>query len=243
MVTIFVREINSYFSSLLGYINVIVFLVSLGLFIWVFPDTSIMEYGYATLEPLFIISPWVFLFLIPAVTMRSFAEEKHTGTIELLVTKPISDLRIILGKYFASLFLVLFSLAPTLVYFFSISKLGYPPGNIDAGATWGSYIGLFLVGASFVSIGIFSSSLTSNQIVSFILALFLCFVFYSGFDYISELPVFIGKIDDIILLIGINSHYNSMSRGVIDTRDVVYFISFISIFILLTKIVLESRKW
>ena len=243
MVTIFVREINSYFSSLLGYINVIVFLVSLGLFIWVFPDTSIMEYGYATLEPLFIISPWVFLFLIPAVTMRSFAEEKHTGTIELLVTKPISDLRIILGKYFASLFLVLFSLAPTLVYFFSISKLGYPPGNIDAGATWGSYIGLFLVGASFVSIGKFSSSLTSNQIVSFILALFLCFVFYSGFDYISELPVFIGKIDDIILLIGINSHYNSMSRGVIDTRDVVYFISFISIFILLTKIVLESRKW
>jgi ABC-2 type transport system permease protein len=191
---------------------------------------------------LFIIAPWVFLFLIPAITMRSFADEKKAGTIELLLTRPLTDLQIIVSKYLAGFILVLFSLLPTLIYYFSVHKLGNPVGNIDTGGMWGSYIGLLFLGGAFVSIGIFASAITDNQVVSFILALFLCFFIYTGFDFISSFSLF-GKIDNIILALGINNHYCSMSRGVIDTRDVIYFLSLISIFIFGTRTVLESRKW
>lgn len=243
MFTLLKKEIQSFLSSLIGYITIIVFLFIIGLFMWVLPtDSNILENGYSNIDPLFIIAPWVFLFLIPAITMRSFAEEKKAGTIELLLTRPLSDLQIILAKYFAGLLLVLFSLLPTLIYYYSVHQLGNPKGNIDTGGMWGSYIGLLLLGATFVAIGIFSSAITSNQVVSFILSLFICFVTYIGFDYISSFDLF-GKVDDIILSLGINYHYNSISRGVVDTRDVIYFLSVIALFVLATKTVLESRKW
>lgn len=205
-------------------------------------DSNILDNGYATIDPLFAIAPWLFLFLIPAITMRSFADEKRAGTIELLLTRPLTDLHIIMAKYFAGFLLVIFSLLPTLIYFYSVYQLGSPPGNIDTGGMWGSYIGLMFLGSAFVAIGIFASAISDNQVVSFILALFLCFFIYTGFDFISSLALF-GKIDNMIISLGINSHYISMSRGVIDTRDVIYFISLIAIFILSTRTVLESRKW
>jgi len=247
MFTLLKKEIRSFLSSLIGYIAIGVFLLLLGLFMWVLDSSSsnnsnVLESGFANIDPLFIIAPWVFLFLIPAITMRSFADEKKAGTIELLLTRPLTDLQIILAKYFAGFILVLFSLLPTLIYYYSVYKLGSPVGNIDTGGMWGSYIGLLFLGAAFVSIGIFASAITDNQVVSFILACFLCFFIFTGFDFISSFSLF-GKIDNIILALGINSHYVSMSRGVVDTRDVIYFISLIAVFIFGTRTVLESRKW
>jgi ABC-2 type transport system permease protein len=247
MFTLLKKEIRSFLSSLIGYIAIGVFLLLLGLFMWVLDSSSsnnsnVLESGYANIDPLFIIAPWVFLFLIPAITMRSFADEKKSGTIELLLTRPLTDIQIILAKYFAGFILVLFSLLPTLIYYYSVYRLGSPVGNIDTGGMWGSYIGLLFLGAAFVSIGIFASAITDNQVVSFIMACFLCFFIYTGFDFISSFSLF-GKIDNIILSLGINSHYVSMSRGVVDTRDVIYFVSLIAVFILGTRTVLESRKW
>lgn len=243
MKSIFFKEINSFFSSLIGYIVIGVFLVVMGLFLWVFPNTNVLDYGYAGLDELFITSPNIFLFLIPAITMRMLAEEQQTGTIELLATRPITDFAIVLAKYLASVFLVVFALLPTLIYYYSIYQLGSPVGNIDSGAFWGSFIGLILLGASFAAIGIFASSLTDNQIVSFIVAVFLCFFFYKGFDLVSNFPAFIGSIDFIIENIGMNYHFTSLSRGVIDTRDLVYFLSIIGLFLALTNTALERRKW
>jgi ABC-2 type transport system permease protein len=243
MLTLFVKEINGFLNSLIGYIVMIVFLLMTGLFLWVFPlEFNVLDFGYASLDGLFIIAPFVFLFLIPAITMRSFADEKKTGTIELLMTQPLTDLQVILAKYFAGVTLVMISLLPTLVYYFSVYRLGLPPGNLDSGSIWGSYIGLFFLGASFVAIGIFASSLTDNQIVSFILAVFISFFLYMGFEFIYTF-LFSGKAGLIIQSLGLNAHYSSMSRGVIDTRDLVYFISVTAVFILLTKLTLESRKW
>ncbi len=243
MFTLLKKEIRSFLSSLIGYITIVVFLLVMGLFLWVLQtDSNIIENGYSNIDGLFILAPWVFLFLIPAITMRSFADEKKAGTIELLLTRPLTDLQIITAKYLAGFILVLFSLLPTLIYYYSVHKLGNPVGNIDTGGMWGSYIGLLFLGGAFVSIGIFASAVTDNQVVSFILALFLCFFFYTGFDFISSFSLF-GKIDNIILALGINHHYGSMSRGVIDTRDVIYFLTLIAIFIFSTRTVLESRKW
>ena len=243
MFTLLKKEIRSFLSSLIGYITIVVFLLVMGLFLWVLQtDSNIIDNGYSNIDGLFILAPWVFLFLIPAITMRSFADEKKAGTIELLLTRPLTDLQIITAKYLAGFILVLFSLLPTLIYYYSVHKLGNPVGNIDTGGMWGSYIGLLFLGGAFVSIGIFASAITDNQVVSFILALFLCFFFYTGFDFISSFSLF-GKIDNIILALGINHHYGSMSRGVIDTRDVIYFLTLIAIFIFSTRTVLESRKW
>lgn len=243
MVTLFKKELSSFLNSIIGYIVIIVFLVINSLFLWVFrTGANILESGHASIDGLFMIAPYVFLFLIPAITMRSFAEEKRTGTIELLLTKPISDLQIIFSKFFAGLVLVIIALLPTLIYFFSVYQLGYPPGNIDTGGMWGSYIGLLFLGAGFVSIGIFASSITDNQIVSFILSLFLSAFVLIGFEFIHSLALF-GKTDLFIYSLGISAHYSSMSRGVIDTRDIIYFLSLIAIFVVLTKITLESRKW
>jgi ABC-2 type transport system permease protein len=243
MFTLLKKEIRSFLSSLIGYITISVFLLLIGLFMWVLQtDSNVLENGYANIDSLFIIAPWVFLFLVPAITMRSFADEKKAGTIELLLTRPLTDLQIILAKYFAGFLLVLFSLIPTLLYYYSVHRLGSPVGNIDTGGMWGSYIGLMFLGAAFVSVGIFASAITDNQVVSFILALFLCFFVYTGFDYVAAFPLF-SKVDNIIYALGINQHYISMSRGVIDTRDAIYFISLIAIFILSTRTVLESRKW
>lgn len=243
MFSIFRKEVNSFFSSLIGYIVILVFLIAMGMFVWVFPESSVLEYGYASLDALFYYAPWVFMFLIPAVTMRSFAEEIKSGTIETLVTRPVTDIQIVLGKYLASVFLVVFALIPTLIYYYTIYILGSPKGNLDSGAIWGSYIGLVFLSGSFTAIGIFSSSLTSNQIISFIISIFLCFVFFTAFDSLSGLSLFAGKTDTVIQSIGINYHYRAISKGVVDTRDVLYFFSLIVVFILLTKTSLESRKW
>lgn len=243
MVTLLLKEVRSFLSSLIGYIVITVFLLINGLFLWVFAnDFNILDFGYAGLDGLFMIAPFVFLFLIPAITMRSFADEHRSGTIELLLTKPLTDLQIILSKYFAGLILVIISVIPTFIYIISVYQLGIPRGNLDLGGVWGSYIGLLFLGASFVAVGLFASSLTNNVIISFIIAVFMSLFLYIGFDFIYSLDMF-GKVDLFIKSLGINAHYTSMSRGVIDTRDLIYFVSLIAVFVLLTKLSLESRKW
>jgi ABC-2 type transport system permease protein len=243
MFTLYKKEITLFFSSLMGYIIIGVFLLFNGLFAWLFPETSILDYGYATLFTLFDKSPWLLLFLIPAITMRSFAEEKRNGTIELLITRPVTDIQIILAKFLAAVSLFLICLLPTLLYYYSVYQLASPIGNVDHGAMIGSYIGLFLLGSVFTAIGIFSSSLTSNQVVAFVLAIALCFFLYIGFDFVSKLSGIFGKADYYVEQIGINAHYTAMSYGVIDSRDFLYFISVIGFFLLLTLTSLQSRKW
>jgi len=242
MLTIFRKELTAFFSSLIGYIAIAVFLILIGLVMWVFPNNA-FDFGYANLDILFTNAPMVFMLLIPAVTMRLFSEEKKAGTLEIISTRPITELQIILGKYFAALVLVIIALLPTFLYYYTIYQLATPVGNIDAGAIRGSYIGLCLLSATFISIGVFASALTDNQIVAFILAAFLCFVFYLAFNALSGLDLVGGKVNDIIQSIGIQYHYESISRGVVDSRDVIYFLSLIVIFILCTKTALESRKW
>jgi len=237
------KELRSFLSSLIAYLVISVFLVMTGLFMWVFKDTSVLEYNYAGLEQLFSIGPLVFTFLIPAITMRSFSEEKQQGTIELLATKPLTDTQIILGKYFANVILVLLAILPTLIYFYSIYQLGAPKGNIDVGAVIGSYIGLSFLAAIFVAIGLFCSSVSNNQIVSFILAAFLCFFMHWAFSYLSNLSIFFGTWDDVVQKIGINHHYNAISKGKISSQDVIYFISVAGAFIWLTHVSLAKRKW
>lgn len=243
MFTLLKKEIGSFLSSLTGYIVISVFLAAVSLFMWVFPGSfNVLEAGYANLDTLFIMAPWVFMFLVPAITMRSFSEEQRTGTIELLFTKPISDWHIIASKFLAGFVLVLFSLLPTVVFYYTISVLGNPPDNLDKGATMGSYIGLLFLAGGFVSIGVFASSLTDNQIISFIVSVFLSFFCYIGFEQIASFSLF-GTWDSLILTLGINEHYISMSRGVVDTRDVLYFFSLVAFFALLTRLKLQSRKW
>ncbi len=242
MLALVKKEIGSFFSSLTGYVVVGVFLVISGLFIWVFPgELNIPDSGYATLDTLFIIAPWVFLFLVPAVTMRMFAEEKRSGTIELLYVRPLSDLKIVTAKFIAAVVLIVISILPTLVWYWSVHSLGNPPGNLDSGAILGSYIGLVFLASCYAAIGLFASSLTDNQIVAFIVAVLLCFFFFIGFEMTSALPLS-PRLEDLLLHLGINEHYRSVSRGVLDTRDIVYFISLIVFFVYLTGIILEGRK-
>lgn len=242
MFVIYTKEIRSFLSSLIAYIVIVTFLLAIGLFMWIFSDTSVIDSGYANLDPLFFVAPWVFIFLVPAITMRSFADEKRAGTIETLSTSPVSDLNIILGKFLAGVTLLVFSLLPTVIYYFSVSQLAFPVGNIDTGAIIGSYLGLIMVGAGFVSIGIFASSLTNNQITAFIIATFLCFFIYTAFEYLGQMKIF-GPLDYAISWLGMFYHYQSISRGVLDTRDALYFLSLIIFFILLTKTIFGSRKW
>jgi ABC-2 type transport system permease protein len=243
MVQLLRKEISSFFNSLTGYIVIAVFLLASSMFLWVFPgEFNIPENGYASLDSLFVLAPWVFLFLLPAITMRLFADEKKSGTIELLLTKPFTDFQIIIAKYLSGILLGLFSLIPTLIYFLSVYMLGSEIGNIDTGGTWGSYIGLFFLAGIYVSIGLFASSITDNQIIAFLLGLIISFFFYIGFESISSIG-FLEPVSEFILNLGINEHYKSMSRGVIDIRDVIYFLSIIALFLFLTKTVLESRKW
>lgn len=246
MFVLYLKEIRSFLSSLIGYLAIGVFISVIGVFMWLIPSentgANVLENGFANIDPLFILAPWVYLFLIPAITMRSFSEEKKTGTIELLLTRPLSDLQIVMAKYFAGVTLVVISLLPTLMYYYSVHQLGYPKGNIDTGGMWGSYIGLLFLGAGFVSVGVFASAISENQVIAFIIALLLCFFCYIGFEYLSASGIF-GKNDAFVKSLGINHHYVSMSRGVIDTRDVIYFVSIIAVFNLSTKLVLQSRKW
>ena len=243
MFALYLKEIRAFLSSITGYIVILVFLVTTGLFLWFFPnDMNILDYGYANLDGLFIVAPIVFLFLVPAITMRMFSEEKKTGTIELLLTRPLSDFSIVSAKFLSATTLIIFTLIPTLVYFFSVYQLGFPSGNVDIGSIVGSYIGLIFLGAVFASIGVFASSLSDNQVISFIIAIMLSAFLYLGFEFIYSLDLF-GNFDLFIRSLGISSHYSSISRGVIDTRDLIYFISVIVLFLYLTNFSLARRKW
>lgn len=226
----------------MAYITIAAFLLVTGLFLWVFPDSSILEYGYAGLDSFFNVSPYIFMFLIPAITMRSLAEERKDGTFELLATRPVTDWQILGGKFMACLAIVLLALLPTLIYYYTIYEIGITKGNVDSGAVAGSYIGLILLGAAFTSIGLFASSLSKNQIISFTVAVFLCFFFFSGFDSISRI-ISLQGMDTFLTGLGINEHYQSISRGVLDTRDLVYFLSFCAVFLVFTKTILGGRKW
>lgn len=242
MFSLLKKEITSFFGSLTGYIVVFVFLLTTSLFLWVFPGNyNIPEGGYASLDSLFSLAPWVYLFLVPAITMRMFAEEKRLGTMEVLLTRPLSVFRIVWAKYLAGLLLVTISLLPTLIYFYSVYTLGNPVGSIDTGGTWGAYIGLFFLAAIYVAIGLLASALTDNQIFSFILAMGLSFLAYLGFELIGsmELP---SAIQQLITGFGINEHYNSISRGVVDSRDLVYFLTAIFIFLFLTSRIIHFHK-
>ena len=243
MLAIYKREISSFFTGLTAYIVILVYLFINSLFMWVLPGQwNILDTEYASLEPLFIISPWVFLFLVPAVTMRMLAEEKRSGTLELLLSRPVSERHIIYGKYFAALTLVLMALLPCIIYYISVSMLGEPAGNIDSGGTLGAGLGLFFLAAVYAAIGIFASTLSSNQVVAFIIAVLAGFFLFAGFDSLATLPG-LNKVDEFIIRLGINEHYKSMSRGVIDSRDIVFFIITVLIFTEASKLVLSARRW
>jgi ABC-2 type transport system permease protein len=243
MFAIFRKEINGFFSSLTGYVVILVFLLMNSLFMWVFPgEWNIFDTGYAGLDTLFYLSPWVFLFLVPAVTMRMIAEEKRLGTIELIYSRPVTERGIIWGKYLASILLVLLALLPGIIYYVSVYFLGETPGNLDKGGTLGAFIGLFFLASVYASAGIFASSLTDNQVVAFILSVVLCFILFIGFDSFAYLPG-LKKVDEFVMRLGINEHYKSISRGVIDIKDVVYFTAVALILNEATRLVLLSRKW
>ena len=238
MFAILKKEINSFFASPIGYLVIAIFLLLNGLFLWLFKgDNNILDYGFADLESFFVLAPWILIFLIPAVTMRSFSDEKKQGTIELLLTKPISLIKIVLGKYFGAFVLILIALTPTLLYVFTVYQLGNPVGNLDVGSTLGSYFGLLFLVASYTAIGIFTSTLSENQIVAFIAAVFICFLFYIGFESIAD---FIPS--PFIEQLSMSIHFKSISRGVLDTRDIVYFLSITILFLALTKFNINSEK-
>ncbi|MBO3269193.1 gliding motility-associated ABC transporter permease subunit GldF [Hymenobacter defluvii] len=241
MYSILRKEFNAFLSSPVAYVVIGVFLVATGLFVWVFPDSSVLDYGYADLQTLFNIAPWIFLFLIPAITMRTFAEEKKAGTIELLLTRPLTDGQIIGGKYLACLLLALLALVPTLLYYYSVYQLGNPEGNIDSAATVGSYLGLGLLAAVFAAIGIFASAITRDQIIAFLVAVVGCFLVYTGFDSLAS--VFEGSTAYYISQLGIAAHYRDLSKGLIDSRDLLYFLSMIVALLWVTRLALRSRNW
>jgi ABC-2 type transport system permease protein len=243
MKALYLKELRSFLGSIIGYIFISIFLVLNSLFLWVFSyETNILDGGTADLKPFFGISPIIFIILIPAITMRSFSEEKRTGTIELLFTKPISDLTIILTKYLAGVTLVAISILPTLVYYLTVHQLGDPVGIVDDGATITSYFGLLLLGACLVAVGIFASSITSSQIISFIIAMFLSWFLFLGLDLAAVYSQF-GGLDLVLRNLGMMEHYTACQKGVLDTRDLIYFLTFITVFILSTRLVLQSRKW
>jgi gliding motility-associated transport system permease protein len=238
MFAIIKKEFNSFFSSPIGYLVIGVFLVINGLFLWVFSgEFNVFDNGFADLTPFYELAPWILLFLIPAITMRAFSEEKRMGTLELLLTKPIPVSHIILGKYFGAFLLIVFALLPTLIYIFTISDLGNPPGNWDVGSTVGSYLGLLFLILSYTAMGIFSSTLTENQIVAFMMAIMLSFLMYYGFEGVSSI-----NSNFNIASLGLQSHFKSIARGVIDTRDVIYFISIAFLFLLFTYVNLKRSR-
>lgn len=232
MLAILKKEINSFFASPMGYLVIGIFLILNGLFLWLFKgEFNILDYGFADVSAFFLLAPWILIFLIPAVTMRSFSDEKKQGTLELLLTKPISHIKIVLGKYLGAFILIIIALIPTVLYVYTIYLLGNPIGNLDIGSTLGSYFGLLFLVAAYTAIGIFASTVSDNQIVAFITSVFLCFVFYIGFEGLAEFTS-----SNFIEQLGMSTHYKSMSRGVLDTRDIVYFLSITIFFIMLTKL-------
>lgn len=232
MFAILKKEINSFFASPIGYLVIAIFLLLNGLFLWLFKgEFNILDYGFADLSSFFLLAPWILIFLIPAVTMRSFSDEKKQGTLELLLTKPISHSNIVLGKYFGSFILIIIALLPTVLYVYTIYQLGNPLGNLDIGSTLGSYFGLLFLIASYTAIGVFASTLSENQIVAFITSVFICFIFYIGFEGLADFTS-----STFLEQLGMSYHFKSMGRGVLDTRDIIYFLSITFFFIMITKL-------
>src|SRR5690606_13365861 len=242
MIQVLVKEFNSFLNSLIAYVVIGVFLTGIGLLMWVFPETSVLEYGYADMETLFTLGPYVFIFLIPAIAVRSFAEEARGGTLELLLTNPLTDWDIILGKFFACFLLVVLAVVPTVIYYFSVYALGNPVGNVDTPGVMGSYVGLLMLGAVFCAIGILASGLTTSQIVSFIMAAFFCFLLFAGLESLANVNVW-SEQTLFIRGLGLLHHYDALSKGVIDSRNLIYFGSVIAFMLLLTRIVLGARSW
>jgi ABC-2 type transport system permease protein len=240
MLSIFRKELRVFFNSLIAYVVIGVFLLLTGLMFWLYPGSNILDFGFADMTSFFTLCPYVFLFLVPAVSMKMFSEEFKSGTIELLFTKPLSSFQIVLGKFLATLVIVLIALLPTLIYYFSLRILGNPEGNIDTAAVIGSYFGLVFLAGSFVAIGIFASTLTNNQIIAFVLAAIISYFFYDGITQFSGLLS--GSLGYLFSNIGLSFHFESLSRGVIDSRDIIYFLSFIVIFLLLATRVLDKKR-
>lgn len=239
MRSLFLKEINAFFGSLTGYLVLALFLVALGLIVWVFPESSVLEYGFADLEALFSYTPYVFTFLIPALSMRAIAEERKNGTWELLRTSPLSLVQIILAKYFALITLVFLAVLPTLLYAYSIIQLGDPVGNLDLAGFFGSWIGLLMIGSTFAAVGLFASSLTSQQVVAFVLGVFLCFVLYFGFTALAE--ILTGELAYWIEELSLSYHYISLSRGVVDSRDLFFLLGMIWVFLGASVLVLRNK--
>jgi len=236
MFAILKKEINSFFSTSIGYLVIGIFLITNGLFIWVFKgEFNILDYGFADLSGYYFIAPWIFIFLIPAITMKSFSEEKKQGTLEILLTTPISNWQLVLGKFLGAFTLIILALLPTLLYIYTVYQLGNPIGNIDLGSALGAYIGLLGIAIIYCAIGIFTSSISNNQIVAFILAVFLCSTLYYGFEGLSEIT------GTSIEKIGIKSHFNNISKGIIDTRDIMYFFSISALFLFFTSLTLTKK--
>jgi ABC-2 type transport system permease protein len=245
MLALFKKEVSYFFSSLIGITVLVIFFLLQGIFLWMVPISEYLHIpssGYASLEPLFTLAPWMYLFLIPAITMRTFSEEKTTGTLELLLTKPISEFQIVSAKYLACMVILILSLLPTLVYYFSISSLAFPAGNVDSGATLGSYLGLLLLGSIFTSIGIFASALSNNQIISLLLGVVLCITFYLGFTWVSSFGLN-NELGFWIKQIGIQEHYYSISRGLIESKDIFYYCGATIVFLFATELKIKSRNW
>ncbi|WP_276088782.1 gliding motility-associated ABC transporter permease subunit GldF [Pedobacter sp. JY14-1] len=242
MYAVFKRELFGLLNSMMAYITIGIFLLASGLLFWVFPQTSVLDYGYAELTGFFELLPFLFIFMVPAITMRSFAEERREGTFVLLATRPLTDWQILSGKYFSCLALVLLALIPTLLCYFTVYHLALPTGNVDSGAIAGSYVGLLLLGGVFAAIGIFTSSLARNQVVAFAVAVFICFFLFSGLDALSGI-FGLRALEGLLLGLSVSEHYRSLSRGVLDTRDLVYFITVAAFFLGMTRLVLGGRKW
>ena len=241
MLNIYRKEINSFLSSLIAYIVISVFLVAMGLLVWVFPETNVMDYGYADMGTFFTMAPFVLMFLIPAITMKMLAEETKTGTIEILVVKPVTKLQVILGKYFAALTLVIVAIVPTLVYYYSLYQLATPLGNVDTAGITGSYIGLLLLASVFSALGILASAMTNNQVVAFIIATFLSFILFTGLNSLAGINVW-SAISLPLSKMSLEYHYHAMSKGLLDSRDIIYLISVSALFLFFSKLILEYKK-
>ncbi len=241
MINILLKEFNGFLNSLIAYVVIGVFLMGIGLLVWVFPESNILDYGYADLSAFFTFTPFVLIFLVPAITMKMFSEETKTGALEILLVKPVSTLDVVLGKYLAALLLTIIALIPTLIYFYSVYQLANPIGNIDVAGIIGSYVGFILLASSFNAIGIFTSSLTENQVVAFILAAFLSFIMFTGLNSLSGIDVW-SDLSIFLSELSLEYHYNALSRGLLDSRDIIYFLSVNVFFLILTKLIIEWRR-
>ena len=228
------KELHQFFSNLTGYIAIVLFLLVNGLFLFVLRESNLFDFGYATLDRFFELAPWILIFLIPAITMRSLSDEFKSGTFEILQTRPLRRWQLVGGKYVSILLVLVFVIVPTFVYVFTIRQLS-AGGGIDAGGITGSYIGLFLLAAVFSAIGLCCSSFTNNAVIAFLVSAFACLLLYFGFNALSRLPAFQGRLDYYIEMMGIDFHYRSVSRGLLDSRDLIYFVSLAILFLFITK--------